>query len=169
MRSAPVEAATRRGRHLFTFLAETLMKCVTFLWTDGGTQGGNTVLHFKPDPSYHAPSREARVFSAMEGDLMVETSQHRIASIKGHLIHDVTFGAGLLGRLKQGGSFDVERRETGHRVWQITATHVHVRGRALLFKSISEQEDDDKSKFESLPENITLPEAEQRLLSKPDQ
>lgn len=137
-----------------------------FLWTQTGTNGNNITLHFKPDPDFHAPNREAKVFSAMEGDMEVDTASHRIASIKGRMVHDVKFGFGLLGRLKAGGTFDVERRETGHGVWQITTTHVHVHGRALLFKSISEQEDDVKSQFEELPGDISLQQAEKKLLAK---
>lgn len=135
-----------------------------FLRTNAGTQGGNTILQFKPDPSFHPPSRETWVFAALEGDLEIDTSQHRIASLKGRLIHDVKFGFGILGDLKAGGSFDVERREVGKSEWQITATHVHVHGHALLFKSISEQEDDEKSKFKPLPGEVSLQQAEQDLL-----
>lgn len=148
--------------------AANLLKLLpdAFVWTDAGPQGSNTVLHFKPDPSYHAPSREARVFAAMEGDLEVDTAQHRIASIKGHLIHNVDFGGGLLGKLDAGGSFDVERRQVGKGIWEITATHVHIHGHALLFKTISEQQDDEDSRFSPLPSGVTLQQAERALLKK---
>ena len=96
--------------------------------------------------------------------MMVDTSEHRIVSLKGRMIRDVKFFGGLLGNLRSGGTFDVERRKTGGKVWQITETHVHIQGRALLFKSISENEDDVKSKFEELPNDVTLSQAEQDLL-----
>jgi hypothetical protein len=102
----------------------------------------------------------------MEGDMVVETSQLRIASLKGRLIHDVKFGLGILGDLKEGGTFDVERREIGHSEWQITESHIHVQGHELLFKKISEQEDDVKSKFTPLPENIPFDAAEQKLMKQ---
>ena len=76
------------------------------------------------------------------------------------------FGGGLFATLKAGGTFDVERRETGKAVWQITETHVHIQGHALLFKSISEQEDDVKSKFKQLPDNLSLEAAEKDLLEE---
>ena len=123
-------------------------------------------MHFKPDPNFNPPNHEARVFAAMEGDMVVDTSQFRIASLKGHLIHDVKFGFGILGELEAGGTFDVERREIGHHEWQITESHIHVQGHELLFKNISEQEDDVKSKFKRLPEHLSLRAAEQRLLKE---
>jgi hypothetical protein len=87
-------------------------------------------------------------------------------SLKGRLIHDVKFGGGVLGNLKSGGTFDVERREVGSGIWQITETHVHITGHALLFKSISEQEDDEKSTFRQLPPETNFEQAENALLSE---
>jgi hypothetical protein len=60
----------------------------------------------------------------------------------------------------------VERRETGNGVWQITETHVHVAGRALLFKSISDQEDDVKSKFKEISPNLPVKAAEKLLMAQ---
>jgi hypothetical protein len=135
-----------------------------FVWSVSSVQNGKTILHFKPDPRFHPPTWESRVFAAMEGDMVVDNAQHRIASLKGHLIHDVRFAGGFLGELKAGGTFDAERHELSKGVWQITETHVHIEGHALLFKSISENEDDQKSKFVQLPENISFAAAEQQVL-----
>ena len=136
-----------------------------FIWTCVGEQGGNTLLHFKPDPNFTPPDMEAKVFAAMEGDMAVNARQMRIASLKGQLTHDVTFLGGLLGRMNGGGTFDVERRETGKNgVWQITESHIHINGHVLLFKTISEQEDDVKTEFRQLPAQISLEQAKQDLL-----
>lgn len=135
-----------------------------FVWAIAGSQGSSILLHFKPDSKFHPPNRESKVFAAMEGDIAVDKDQHRIVSLKGRLIHDVKFGGGLLGNLKAGGSFDVERREIGPNEWQIIETHVHIYGHALLFKSISENEDDVKSKFKQLGDELLLQAAEQDLM-----
>jgi hypothetical protein len=135
-----------------------------FIWTRKGEQGNNVILHFKPDPNFNPPDMEARVFAAMEGDMAVDKEQLRIASLKGRMIQDVKILGGLLGALYAGGSFDVERRETGGGIWQITETHVHINGHVLLFKTISEQEDDVKTDFKQLPSNITMQQAKNELL-----
>ncbi len=137
-----------------------------FIWTKTGAQGNTTILHFKPNPGFHPPTWESRVFAAMEGDMAIDNAQHRIVSLKGRLIHDVRFAGGLLGVLKAGGSFDVERRETGKGEWQITETHVHIEGHALLFKNISEDEDEEKSKFKQLASNLSFADAEKELLAQ---
>lgn len=137
-----------------------------FIWTNQGTKGGLTLLHFKPNPQFRPPDLEARVFAAMEGDMAVDTKQLRIASLRGRLIHDVKIFGGLLGNLNAGGTFDVERRETGTQVWQITETHVHINGHALIFKTISENEDDVKTDFKPLGADATMQQAEWELLAQ---
>jgi hypothetical protein len=135
-----------------------------FIWTNQGTRGNLTLLHFKPNPNFRPPDLEARVFAAMEGDMAVDTTQLRIASLKGRLIRDVKILGGLVGSLYAGGTFDVERRETGNHIWQITETHVHIQGHVLIFKTISEQEDDVKTDFKQLTNDPSLQQAAGELL-----
>jgi hypothetical protein len=163
------QARERRDSQHDDDQATALLKLlpVAFVWTETGKNDRTTTLHFKPDPSFRPPSREARVFSAMEGDMTVENAHHRIQELKGQLIHDVNFGFGLLGKIEKGGSFSVERREIGPGIWDITEAHTHIQGHALIFKSISEQEDDEKSSFSRLPDNITLEQAASAVMAKP--
>jgi hypothetical protein len=44
-------------------------------------------------------------------------------------------------------------------VWQIAETHVHIRGHALFFKTIGEQEDEVKTDFTLVPLGTTLEQA----------
>lgn len=137
-----------------------------FIWTIASRHDEMINLHFKPDPNFTPPTWESRVFAAMEGDMEIDENGHRIVSLRGRLIHEVKFAWGLLGELEPGGTFDVERRQLAPGIWEITETHVHIQGHALIFKSISEQEDDVKSKFEELPQTITLREAEEKLMAQ---
>ena len=132
---------------------------VAFLWTQTSADAVNTTLHFVPDPKFHPPTREARVFAGMVGDVVVDNEQLRVRSMSGRLIHDVTFGGGLLGRLKEGSSFSLEQAQTGPSLWQLTAIHVHLDGNALLFKSVSLEEDDERTKFEMQSPGILLEQA----------
>lgn len=168
LRDGGAQAKQRKGEQHDDKQAEEMLKMLpqAFLWTVQGKQGNSTILHFKPNPDFDPPDIEARVFAAMEGDMAVDTVQHRIASLKGRMIRDVKIFGGLFGSLNSGGTFDVERRETGSRVWQITETHVHIQGHALIFKTISEQEDDVKTNFKQLPDTITMRQAESELLAQ---
>jgi hypothetical protein len=137
-----------------------------FIWTKGDTRDGETVYHFRPDPSFTPPTWEARVFAAMAGDMTVDDTQHRIAKLKGTLIHEVKFFFGIFGNLQPGGSFEVQRKQLAPNIWQITEANIHIHGHALLFKSISDQEDDVKWKFKRLPDEYTFAQAEKLLLEQ---
>jgi hypothetical protein len=68
-------------------------------------------------------------------------------------------GWGVLGRLRAGGTFRVERREIAPRLWQITETHVHIEGKALFFKNIGQQQDEVQTDFTLVPAGTTLEQA----------
>jgi phosphoglycolate phosphatase-like HAD superfamily hydrolase len=138
-----------------------------FIWTILRTTPEETTLHFVPNPGFHPPTHEARVFAAATGELVADNHQHRIRSVHGTLVHDVTFGGGLLGRLKQGGSFAIEQQQVAPSLWQLTLIHIHLDGNALLFKSISFQEDDDRSRFTQQPGTPTLDQAAAAVLHQP--
>ncbi len=140
-----------------------------FLWTRTGADASNTYLHFEPNPNFHPPTREARVFSEMSGDLTVDNQQHRVRAMSGRLARDVTFGGGLLGRLKQGSSFSLEQAPVGESLWQLTSIRVHLEGNALLFKSVSLQQDDERSRFSPEPASITLDQAAALVMTQPEQ
>jgi hypothetical protein len=118
-----------------------------FLWTVQSEEGDRVTLAFRPNPGFTPQTLEAKVLCAMAGEIVVFRPQHRIEIIRGSLVNDVTFGWGVLGRLRKGGSFFVERGQVAPGHWQITASRVHIDGRALLFKTIGEQEDETKSGF----------------------
>jgi hypothetical protein len=139
-----------------------------FRWTQTSATPVDTTLHFEPDPAFHPPTREARVFAAMAGDLVVDNQQHRIRSMSGHLIHDVTFGGGLLGRLKAGSSFSLAQAQVGASLWQLTAIDVHLQGNALLFKSVSLEQDDERSSFAPESPTLTLDQAAVLVMSQPE-
>ena len=105
----------------------------------------------------------------MAGDLVVDNEQHRIRSINGRLIHDVAFGGGLLGRLKEGSTFALEQAQVGSSAWELTAIHVHLEGNALLFKSVSLEQDDVRSRFEPESATMTLDQAAEVVMRKPEQ
>ncbi|WP_254064392.1 hypothetical protein [Granulicella sp. S156] len=138
-----------------------------FLWTVTGSNAATTTLHFEPDPNFHPPTREARVFSSMAGDLVADNQQHRVRSMRGHLMREVTFGGGILGRLKEGSAFSLKQEEVGPSLWQLTEFHVQLEGNALLFKNISLQQDDERSRFESEPSTVTLEKAADIVMNQP--
>jgi hypothetical protein len=130
-----------------------------FAWRVESESPETITLAFKPDPNFHAPDMEARVMGEMEGTLIVDKAQHRIQTMKGHLTEDINIGFGFLAKLRQGGTFNVERRQLAPGLWEITETHVHIDGKALFFKTIGQQQDEVKSNFTLVPPGTTLEQA----------
>ncbi len=133
-----------------------------FLWTKAGESGDLETLDFRPNPDFDPPDMQSRVMGIMAGQLIISKEGHRIRTLRGKLTDDVKIGYGILGKLDRGGTFDVERRVVGEGRWQITETHVHIGGHALLFHTIGQQEDDVKTEWKPSTAH-TLQEAAQQL------
>ena len=136
-----------------------------FLWTVAGQNATAVELDFQPNPAFHPPTLQARVFAVMNGTVIVNKTQHRIVTMSGRLTEDVTFGFGLFGRMKAGGTFRVERRQLAPDLWQITETHVNIDGKALLFKNIGQQQDELQTNYSPVPHGTTLEQA--FIMSRP--
>jgi hypothetical protein len=141
--------------------AEELLRMLpdAFLWKVQDENAEKITLQFEPSPNFSPPDMQGRVLGQMAGTLVVNKGQNRIETISGKLTQDVTIGWGLLGRLHEGGTFRVERREVAPGMWQITETHVHIEGKALFFKSIGQQQDEVQTDFMQMPQGITLEQA----------
>jgi hypothetical protein len=147
------EQDDKSARELLTMLPDA------FKWTVESENAAAIKLHFEPRPDFRPPSLQSKVLSAMNGVLVIDRAQHRIMTISGRLTQDVVFGFGFLGRLRQGGTFRVERRQILPGLWQITETHVHIDGKALLFKSIGQQQDELQTEYTRVPGGTTLEQA----------
>jgi hypothetical protein len=92
----------------------------------------------------------------MSGQLWLNVAQSRLHKIDAHLFHDVDFGWGILGRLYKGGSFTVQQEPVADSHWDTTKMSLDLTGKALLFKSLSFQEQEYASDFHRVPDNVTL-------------
>jgi len=138
-----------------------LPDALTFIFA---SRDGDVIkLNYRPNPSFQPPSREARVFHEMEGELWVHETQRRLVRIRGQLVADVNFAGGLLGHLEKGGHFNVEQRELSPGQWDLTFMEVDMKGKALFFKTIDVNEKEYRSDFRTVPDGLTLAEAAEIL------
>jgi len=138
-----------------------LMKLLpnAFLFIRGGREGKSVRLKFRPNPKFRPSSNEAKVFHRMEGVLLIDAEQTRLAKLSGTLISNVDFGFGILGKLQKGGSFEVVQSEVAPKDWEMSLLDVHISGRALFFHSIGEQQHEVRSQFKPVPSGLSLAEA----------
>jgi len=129
----------------------------------GERRGDLVELLFEPNPGYHAWSREATVFHEMEGRIWINTRANRLAEIEGRLRRTVKFGAGLLGYLDKGGEFNVRQAEVAPGHWEVAFLHVNMHGKILFMKTISEQQDEIRSGYRQVPNDLTLAQGAEQL------
>jgi hypothetical protein len=155
-----LEEATLQGRRLFKMLPDA------FVFNYAGDDGNLVKLSFRPNPNFHPPSMEARVFHDMEGEMWVDCKQERLAVFSGHLTRDVKFGLGLLGKLGKGGHFEVKQAEVVSGHWDLTDMNVEITGKALLFATIGMRKNETHRDFYQVSDDLTLAEAADMLNRK---
>jgi hypothetical protein len=136
-----------------------------------GETGGQLVkLQFTPNPTYSPPSRVEQVLTGLQGYLLIDTRDRRVARIDGTLFRDVTFGWGIIGHLDKGGHFLVQQADLGlgDESWGITEISLNVTGKILLFKGLSMATDEVLSDFRKMPENLTFAQGVEMLKAEQD-
>jgi hypothetical protein len=156
-----------RGDEMVTMLPDA------FLYTfDGMVEGPNGPCYrfqFKPNPAFTPPDREGEVYHGMVGELWVDQAQERLAKIDAHLISDVNFGWGVLGRLYKGGSILVENKDVGLHHWETTHMKLRLQGKLLMMKSVDYSTTEDFSDFRIQPQELSYQEAINLLKEEPAQ
>jgi hypothetical protein len=134
-----------------------------FRYEYAGRDGRLVKLKFDPNPQFIPSSRQEEVFHHLEGIMWIDPEQKQLARIDGRLTSEVKFAGGLLGHLDRGGVFSVRFRELTSGQWVMAALHVDMSGKALLFKTISVQEESDFEDYRRVPDNFTLQQAAELL------
>jgi len=156
-----LEAETLQGRRLFKILPDA------FVFIYAGGEGNLAKLSFSPNPSFHPPSLETRVFHDMEGEMWIDCKQERLAGFDGDLTQTVKFGFGLLGHLDKGGHFEVRQAEVVPGHWDMTFLCVEMTGRALMFATIGVQKKENHRDFHRVSDDLTLMQAVD-ILDRPE-
>jgi hypothetical protein len=149
--------------------AHDLMKMFpdAFRFQYEGMQGNLMELKFFPNPDFHSSGRAAQVFHHLEGGLLFDPEQQRLAEITGQLTSDAKFGWGLLGHLDEGGTFFVKQQDLGSGRWELAELNVQMNGKALLFKTISVRQHQIFSDFRPEPDGASPQQAFEFLRQDP--
>jgi hypothetical protein len=148
-----IDSDSRKSAEMLKMLPDA------FLFTRDGRQGKSIRLKFRPNPDYHPPTNESKVFHSMDGVLLIDAKQTRLAKLSGTLASDVDFGFGILGKLQKGGTFEVMQSEVARGEWEVSVLDVHISGRAFFFHTIGEQQHEVKSQFAPVPSDLSLAKA----------
>jgi hypothetical protein len=147
------EAEEQRLQRLMAAMPEA------FLYTYDGMAEGNLRLSFRPNPAYNPQTYEARVYHGLSGDIWIQPQRKRLVKIDAHIMTEIDFGYGLLGRVEKGGSFQIEREQVAENRWKTSVLNVHISGRVVLFKAISKDQREVRSNFQPVSSDLGVPGA----------
>ncbi|MGB6482310.1 MAG: hypothetical protein WBE86_02350 [Candidatus Acidiferrales bacterium] len=133
------------------------------LYQYAGKRDGLIRLTFKPNPRFHASTREAEVFHHMTGELLISKGSTRLAELRGQLASRVNFGYGLLGHLDKGGTFDVKQQDVGDGHWDSILLDTNLTGKALFFKNITVREKVTEFDYHRVSDDLTVQQAAELL------
>lgn len=120
----------------------------------------------QPNPGFNPPDRQAEVLHGMAGELWIDQQRERMVKLNVHLINDVEFGWGIVGRLYKGGSILVQQEDVGQNHWEQTLLRLNLRGTILMFKSLVINTTETESNFAPVPAGWTYQDAVRTLLSE---
>jgi hypothetical protein len=147
---------------------EMLMRVMpgAFLYDYDGVEGNLVRVRFRPNPNYDPSTYEARVVHSLAGTILIDSPQKRLVKLSGQLTSPVEFGYGLLGRIDNGGTVEIGRVEVGPLQWKTAVINIQLSGRLVLFKSISKQENEIRSDFRAVPDDLSLTQADWLMASR---
>jgi hypothetical protein len=162
------QADAQRGDELFQVLPDAFL--YKFIGMGEAPNGPVYRFSFVPNPNFVPPDYEARVFHGMQGELWVDQKQERVVRFDAHLVADVEFGWGVLGRLYKGGTIQVQQQDVagnGLHHWEQTLLKLDLTGKEMMFKDLVERNTEQESDFSIVPSTWTYKDAIHALEAGP--
>jgi hypothetical protein len=116
-------------------------------------------LDFVPNEKFLPPDREAQVYHGMAGELWIDCAQKRMARLDAHLIADVNFGWGVIGRLYKGGTILVIQKDVGENHWETLHLKLNLTGKILMLHNVTFQSTEDASDYKPVSNRLTYQDA----------
>jgi hypothetical protein len=124
-------------------------------------------LSFSPNPAFHPPDVEASIFRGLAGEVWIDQAQERLVRLDAHVIDNVDFGWGLLGKLDKGGTIQLEQSDIGGGDWELTSLKLNLKGKALMVKSLSVEMTQEASHFSQVGPGVDYRKAIRLLERSP--
>jgi hypothetical protein len=120
-------------------------------------------LSFEPNPRFVPPDIESDILRGFAGEVWIDEAQERLTRLEGHLVSEVHFGFGILGRVDQGGTVEMRQTDVGGHDWELTGLKLNLTGKALMVKPVNVQMEEETSGFAPVAAGIGYRDAIQML------
>ena len=129
----------------------------------GGGEGMCYRMSFRPNPKFVPPDIAADFLRGFAGEVWIDKEQERLTRLQAHLIVDVNFGFGILGKVNKGGTAELRQRDVGGHEWKLTELKLNLTGRALMVKALNIQIEEVASGFRPVKPGLGYREAIEML------
>src|SRR5271156_1353125 len=104
-------------------------------WTGQETRNGRVcdVYELQPNPSFHPRSLAQDVLTRVTAKIWVDRDANQLVRGEAHVMRDISFGGGILGKLYRGAVFYMEQEEIAPGIWQATRFQYDYTARKFLF------------------------------------
>jgi len=132
-----------------------------FIMTPAGEEDGCVRFTFQPNPSFQPSSYLERASREMSGTVSLKQPEDRLCDLDAKAFRPIEFGFGMLGHIDQGSRFSLERKRIDEANWKSDRISVHITGKILLFKSLTQDQEATRTDIRLVPQNLSLQQAAQ--------
>jgi hypothetical protein len=119
------------------------------------------VLTFEPRPGAETETRSGKILKKFAGRAWVDEADRQLVRVEAELTDDLSFGLGLLAKLKKGAHAQIERRKINDEIWLPAQARFVGNARLFLIKGLhidTLSEYSDYKKFTVATEAAAVPE-----------
>jgi hypothetical protein len=95
------------------------------------------VLTFGPRAGVEASTKAGRILRKFEGRAWIDEEDRQLVRVEARLIDDLSFGWGILARLKKGARAEMQRRKINGEIWLPSEARFIGQARLLLVKGLN--------------------------------
>jgi hypothetical protein len=94
------------------------------------------VVTFEPKPDAEPETREGKLARLFRGRIFVDEAEAEVVRVEATAIDDITYGLGVVARLKKGATVTLVRERVDGDTWLPTSIKFSGEGRAMLFRKL---------------------------------
>src|SRR5271154_6814121 len=104
-------------------------------WDGQETRNGRVcdVYELQPNPNFHPRSIVQDILTRVTAKIWVDREANQLARGEAHVMRDISFGGGILGKLYRGGVFYMEQQEVAPGIWLPARYQYDFTARKILF------------------------------------
>ncbi len=116
-------------------LVDAMIIAFATRWLRQETVNGHfcDVFELTPKPNFHPKSLFEDALTHVTAKIWIDRDSNQLVRGEAHMMRDISFGGGILGKLYRGGVFSMEQSEVEAGIWEPTRYQYDFEGRKFLF------------------------------------